>query len=96
MLIYGPCEQFDPGRYRVVISGESKHWTGEEWLDVTCDVGKRKLSHSELGTKSLGAWQITQEFKLEELALDLEIRLWVSDLTNIKVQNLTLVKNEGE
>jgi glycosyltransferase involved in cell wall biosynthesis len=96
MLIYGPYEQFEPGHYRVVFSGESKHWTGEEWLDVTCDQGKRKLFHTDIGTKSLGAWQITQEFNLEASTCDLEIRLWVSDLTNIKVQNLTLVKNEGE
>ena len=56
MLIYGPYEQFEPGCYCVVLTGESKHWTGEEWLDVTSNVGKRKLFHSDFGSKPPGAW----------------------------------------
>jgi len=78
--------------YRVVLTGESKHWTGEEWLDVTCDVGKRKLFYSDLGAKSLGAWHQVFEFELNEVVADLEIRFDVSFGTKAELHMTTLMR----
>jgi glycosyltransferase involved in cell wall biosynthesis len=94
MLIYGPYEQFEPGRYRVVLTGESKHWTGEEWLDVTCDVGKRKLFYSDLGAKPLGVWHQLFEFELREFVTDLEIRFYVSSGTKAEI-NMIIITMEN-
>ncbi|WMT47189.1 MAG: glycosyltransferase [Acidithiobacillus caldus] len=90
-LLYGPYERLEPGRYRVVLTGESEHWSGEEWLDVVCDKGKIRLFHSDVGAKSFGAWHHVFDFKLNQVTSDLEIRIWVNEKSCITISSLKII-----
>ncbi|SBP90003.1 DUF6492 family protein [Thiomonas delicata] len=88
MLIYGPYEQFQPGRYQLFIRGTADHWTGKEWLDVSCNQGKRKLFHLELRAGPPGTWQEMQEFSLETAYADVEIRICVREESRLSVEGI--------
>jgi hypothetical protein len=95
-LLYGPYMTLEPGRYRVVLTGESEYWTGEERADVACDKGKRKLLHADLGKKSRGVWHHIFELTLKETCTDLEIRVWVNNLSRIAISSLKVIASNSQ
>jgi GT2 family glycosyltransferase len=90
-LIHGPYERFEAGRYQLVVKGTADHWTGEEWLDIACDNGERKLLHLNLPRHTAGTWQEQCEFILDSACIDLEMRMFVSDKTNTTVEGISLL-----
>jgi len=96
-LIYGPYEHFEAGRYQLVVKGTADHWTGEESLDVTMDHGSHKIIHINISSLSLakGEFLITHELNLE-LTVEIEIRFFISERSNIKIENLSLYIIDGE
>ncbi len=90
MLIYGPYERFEPGPYRLTVSGVAEHWTGEEWLDISANHGKKKFLKSIINEPALGQWEVVYEFDLSEDIADLEVRLWVNELSDLQVDTFQM------
>ena len=54
-------------------------------------MGKRKLFHSNLGTRPLGAWHQVFEFELNEAAADFELRVWAEENSQIAISTLKVI-----
>ncbi len=89
-LLYGPYERFEPGRYRVLISGDARHWSGCERLEICSDQGAKILNTQPLQEKSVECWEHTYWFDLEIDCKDLEIRLFVDAETDIRVEAIDI------
>lgn len=96
MLIYGPYERFDPGRYRLLVRGTAEHWSGEEWLDVACDHGERKLLHQNLPTRESGPWELEVTLELQTTCTDLEIQLRVAELSGLSVECIEMATTTAD
>jgi glycosyltransferase involved in cell wall biosynthesis len=94
MLIYGPYKHYGPGRYQLIVSGEFSHWSGQEWLDVTCEQGTRKLLHINISVLNNSAWKEVQKFELKCACKDLEIRLWVGDQSCLRVDTIVMLEDK--
>jgi hypothetical protein len=92
MLIYGPYEHFEPGRYRVIVRGSADYLSGEEWLDIVCDQGSKKMAHFQLQEQGCGVWQEMRGFDIEVTCSGFEIRLWVSERTRLHLSEIEFKK----
>jgi glycosyltransferase involved in cell wall biosynthesis len=91
MLTYGPYAHFEPGRYRLIIHGTADNWSGQEWMDVVCDSGRHKLLHIDLRDGFIREWQKIRVFEIESACTDLEIRLWVSEQSRLRVDGFKVL-----
>jgi glycosyltransferase involved in cell wall biosynthesis len=91
-LIHGPYEHFEAGRYQLIINGEAEHWTGEEILDIACEQGKSRLLIQNLSGQgqATSEWQEQYEFTLDLACIDLEVRVFVGDKTNITCEKIEI------
>ncbi|HQT42583.1 MAG TPA: glycosyltransferase, partial [Halothiobacillus sp.] len=93
-LIHGPYERFEPGRYRLSITGTAKYFTGAESLEVVCEQGTRKLQHFNLSERTPRPWQEQYEFTLDAAISDLEIRLYVQNETELTCNQLVIERHQ--
>jgi len=89
ILIYGSYERIKPGQYQLYIQGTAKHWTGNEWLEVTSDKGKLKHLHHNLYTREAGEWKELFEFNVDTNKMDVEIRFFTAALTELTIDKIT-------
>jgi glycosyltransferase involved in cell wall biosynthesis len=89
-LIYGPYEHFESGRYRLIVRGSADYLSGEEWIDIVCDQGSKKLLHFQLQEQDSGVWQEMRGLDIEGECSDLEIRLWVTEATRVHLSDIEL------
>ena len=82
-LIYGPYARLEAGRYRILISGEADHWTGDECVNISSDEGVRIWLHNNLNMQQTGSWSASFEFVLDTFCNDFEIRFFVSEKTRL-------------
>ena len=93
MLIYGPYEHFEPGRYRVIVRGSADYLSGEEWLDIVCDQGSKKMVHFQLQEQGgCGVWQEMRRLDIEVECADFEIQLWVTERTRLHLSDIEFKK----
>ena len=93
-LIYGPDEIFEPGRYRAVICLKAENWVGDEWLDISTDLGQKKIFHRALEEHRKGVHNEMFAFNLQERKF-LEIRLWVAAGTQLYIDSIEINKLDG-
>lgn len=90
-LIHGPYDRFEPGRYQLVVQGRADYWTGGEFLDIAWNNGKAVLQkRTNWVNESLDACQ-DFEFMLETKVDDLEVRIWVSEQSNMVVEGINIL-----
>lgn len=95
-LIYGPYEHIEPGRYRVIVRGSADYFSGEEWLDIVCDQGNKKMAHFPLQEQGgCGVWQEMRGLDIGAECTDFEIRLWVTERTRLRLSDIELKKIDG-
>lgn len=94
-LIYGPYRSLPAGRYRLALHGTAKHWTGHEWVDVTCDQGERHLMKVALSNMDEGEWRFEHEFLVESSVEDLAIRLSVNSTSDFVLRGIDAEKNQS-
>jgi glycosyltransferase involved in cell wall biosynthesis len=92
-LIYGPYYKLGPGSYTLRVTGAAQLMTADEWVDLTCDQGSRRLLHLQLHRELIsaaGAWSLEASFVLDDTVNDLECRLWVGARTQLKVSRIEI------
>lgn len=82
-LVFGPYERLEAGQHHFTLQGEAEYWTGQELLDIVCDQGRRKLLHVNLPKGEHGQYQVEHELNLQNACNDVEVRVWVSEKSNI-------------
>ncbi|GAA0574240.1 glycosyltransferase [Caenispirillum bisanense] len=94
-LVFGPYVPLSAGRYRLAVHGTAARCTGDEWVDVVCDQGGRRLLHQGLNDMGGGKWQFERLFALESSVSDLEFRLWVDEGSDLTLDGIVLEKVEA-
>lgn len=88
-LFYGPYMALEAGRYQVTVCGVAQHWTGSEVFDVAYDGGKQMLV-KEIVSAEAGPWSAAYKFRLAEDVKNLELRLWVSESSDLSVSAISI------
>lgn len=96
-LVYGPYIRVSPGQYRVRVYG-ARNGIGhgaESVLEVVCDGGRRVLArHPMPAVSPVGDLLGRLDFAAAQPIGDLEIRIHVSDRTDMAVESIDLVALE--
>lgn len=90
-LVFGPYLPLSPGNYRVLLSGSCKRWAGDEKFDISCSGGSKTLLHVDLPAESSGNWSKELEFSLGSKVDDFEVRLLISDQSEISISRIELI-----
>ena len=88
-LIYGPYATLPAGHYRLKLEGDMRA-IGDAWIDVSCDKGKTQLVKKPLAIplKSPAQTLADFEFNLDYFVVDLEIRIYVTTDTDMRLDAL--------
>jgi len=91
-LIYGPYVCLDAGKYQVVINGV----VGEQGLsaalmDVVAQKGVLVLAAAMLSGRPSENWKFSQIITLDTVCTDLEVRVWVTESTNLKILSINII-----
>lgn len=90
-LIFGPYLPLSVGRYKVVIAGTAKRWSGDEVFDISCLKSAQKLLHANITCATQGEWRMEFWFDLDRSVDDFESRLWVSDKSDFNLAILEII-----
>lgn len=89
-LIHGPYLPLNAGTYKVVLSGSCGRWTGVEKFDISSSGGSRAWLQVDLTSAPTGNWARELEFELPSKVDDFEVRLWVSEQSDIAISRVEL------
>ena len=90
-LIYGPYMPLPAGQYRVTISGVlGKNGVAGAYIDSAVDQGRLILAKSALGEPDVDGCLVSLPITLDAPCTDLEIRVWVSNETDVQISKLTI------
>ena len=89
-LVYGPYLPLKAGQYSVLLSGICRHCSGSETFDISCSGGSKSLLHIALTTETSGKWFRELEFTLPSDVNDFELRLFVTDQSDISLTCIEL------
>lgn len=93
-LHFGPYASFERGGYRLTVEGRVDVPAGA-WVDVVSDRGQRQHARFELSDGEGGVPLLREQVTLEEDVPDLEIRVWVSSDTVMRLSAYELRKLDG-
>ncbi|GGI78811.1 mannosyltransferase A [Polymorphobacter multimanifer] len=88
-LIYGPYVALKAGSYRIVVSGNTARWNGNETFDVTCDSGTKIVLHQLLRGK-LGDWSANYTLDIDKDISDLEFRIKIAANSDLSVNEIRI------
>jgi glycosyltransferase involved in cell wall biosynthesis len=89
-VVYGPPVKLQRGRWRFCIAGSAQAWSGKEWFQVACENGEHPLLHLPLPAMPRGRWSIEREVTLDRDWPDVEVRLWVDEVTRVGVESVEI------
>jgi glycosyltransferase involved in cell wall biosynthesis/ADP-heptose:LPS heptosyltransferase len=96
-LIYGLYVALAAGQYRVVIRGAlEKNGAVGARMVVACNKGNRILGESVLSEPNDDGCLITLTISLDAPCTDLEVRVWVSENTQLHVSMIEIAPWQGE
>ncbi len=92
-LVYGPYASLPAGHYVIQLEGDVRI-VGNAWLDLVCDQGTTVLINQMLALESQGQsqWLMALEFTLDHFVSDLEIRIFVTADTAMRLDALVVVE----
>jgi hypothetical protein len=96
-LVYGPYASLPADGYRLRVPGRWQSAAGQPaWLDVVTSQGRVRTVHLELtaGGSAGDGLLVDIGFTLESDATDLEIRLWVSDESQLCISGFELLSGQ--
>jgi len=91
MLIYGPYAKLTDGTYRLRAYGMIDRYDPETWLDVVSEGGQRVLFKGGL-TPVDGEVLLESSLSLARPVKDLEIRVWASGQSQLRLDGFELVR----
>lgn len=90
-LIFGPYISLEAGYYTVKIRGElSKKGAVGPRMDVAIDKGQKIIGESIAGTVDENGYLASLPITLNTSCTDLEIRIWISNDTNLKISMISI------
>ena len=90
-LIFGPYIPLASGHYTVKIRGElGENGLAGARMDVAVDKGQQILGESVVGKLGEDGYLVSLPISLDTSCTDLEIRVWVSDDTDLKVSMISI------
>lgn len=93
MLIYGPYAKVPDGTYRLRAYGELDRHDPDNWLDVASDSGRQILFKGDLAPGDAdGQILLESVLTLSRPVKDLEIRVWSSGQSQLRLDGLELVR----
>ena len=72
----------------------AENWSGAERIDIACNQGKKIICSDLLNKQGNGEYRELISFSLNEDCPDLEVKLWVNDLSNLMIKSFELKKAE--
>lgn len=96
-LLFGPYIPLDAGQYRVVIRGAlGEHGLAGARMDVVVDKGGLILGESVLSEPDENGNFVALLISLDKPCTDLEVRVWVSESTDLQVSIIEIAPWQGE
>lgn len=96
-LIFGPYIPLVAGHYRVVIRGAlGENGLAGARMDVAVNQGRLILAESALGEPDVDGCLVVLPISLDAPCTDLEIRVWVSESTDLQVSMIEIAPWQGE
>ena len=89
-LIYGPYISMPVGNYNITIKGTS-HVISSARMDVAVNGGSVILGESPLGEADSDGCMISLPILLDKECNDLEVRIWVSAESDIKISEIEII-----
>lgn len=88
-LAFGPYMSLEAGCWTVRAEGEALRLDGSETLDIVSH-GASKVHFSASLVRKGNAWMVEGDYVIAERAEGIEIRLWVSDTSDLSLTSLCL------
>lgn len=96
-LLYGPCVPLLAGKYQVIIRGTvGKNGLARAHMDIGRDKGGLILGKSGLSKPDENDILVTLPISLDVPCSDLEVRVWVSNDTDLQVSMIEIAPWQGE
>jgi hypothetical protein len=92
-LIFGPYMAMPAGNYNITIKGVSTMISGAR-MDVAVNGGSIILGESPLGEADSDGCMVSLPITLDESCSDLEIRVWVDDISDITIGLIEIIPEE--
>lgn len=90
-LVYGPYMPLKAGTYRIVTRGKAKVLTGDEYLDMSSNVGEQ-VHMKAFVDRDGDQWSVSHTFTIVRAVKDFEIRLWVSEATELSLRSVEITQ----
>ncbi|MET3763021.1 glycosyltransferase [Sphingomonas sp. UYEF23] len=88
-LVYGPYMPLGLGTYRITACGTAKIITGDEYLDISSDVGESLHLTAAISHDGAG-WWVVEMFHIATAVMDFEVRLWVTETTDLSLRSIEI------
>lgn len=96
-ILYGPYIPLEPGCYCVVIHGScGAESLADARMDVAIDKGNITLVESALNETDSNGCLAVVPISLDQPCTDFEVRIWVSELTDLQVSMIEIVPWQDE
>lgn len=96
-LLFGPYISLTAGQYRVAVRGTlGKNGLAGACMDVTVDKGGLTLGKSVLNEPDESGCLVALQISLDVPCTDLEVRVWVSDNSDLYVSMIEIAPWQGE
>lgn len=96
-LLFGPYLKLDAGRYQLIIRGESDviSLAGAR-IDIAVDKGDTIIGEGFLTASNQSGCLWDMLFNLDKKCTDLEVRIWVSENTNLSISMIEISRCKDE
>lgn len=88
-LIFGPYMPLEAGRWKIRARGNTTYLDGSETMDIVSSKGT-KVHFSKPLVRSGNEWMVEGDYVMTERAEGVEIRLWVSDDSDLSLAGISL------
>lgn len=94
-LLFGPYLQLPAGHYVARLKGHKDSQIAGAWMDIVCDKSSRVLARQDINKSAKPGLVAELSFELVEMVNDLEVRLWITTNTFVRVDALC-IEPEGQ
>ncbi|MBC7750487.1 MAG: glycosyltransferase, partial [Candidatus Saccharibacteria bacterium] len=96
-LLFGPYLKLDAGRYQLIILGESDvNSLAGARIDIAVDKGNRIIGEGVLTASDQSGCLLDMLVNLDEQCTDLEVRIWVSENTDLTISMIEISRRKDE